>query len=368
MPESSFNSDTKTARPRIGVLGAGSYGLTLAQCWASQGKSVWIWGRRPEVLQQAMSDDTVRIPFSDSPLLLPRPNTLKALQTLTYECLAETDILVLAVTSQGTFEAATHLARLKLPPSVVLVNVSKGLVSTEAATDDTLLLQSEVLQNALPHNPLAILSGPCLAKELAQGLPTAVSVASHSAGLAEALMSQLSHDTCLRIYANADVMGVELGGALKNIYAIGSGYLHEMALGHNALSAYLTRSLAEMTRFAVACGADTQTLSGLSGLGDLMTTCHSPLSRNYQIGVRLAKGQPLVEVMTNLVGVAEGIETTHRVVSVAASLGVELPLACAIQRLLRSDDLGVMPPAEVIQSLMSRRLVSETLMREMPTR
>lgn len=334
---------------KIGVLGAGSWGLTLAWLWATpmDGETppdVWLWDRKVEKIDQIAQNREITFPV---PVSLP-PH-VRLVRDLGPE-LADTDVLALAVTAEGTRTVCAQLAEAGLPAHVAIVNTSKGIEL------ETLKRLSQVIQEELPRNPQAVLSGPTLAREILKGLPTAASIASDDLDLAEKLQSALSRDYRLRLYSNPDVTGVELGGALKNIFAISSGYMTTKQLGDNAKAALLTRGLAEMTRFSLRLGAQETTLYGLSGLGDLLATSNSPLSRNYQVGELLAQGKSLPQILEEIRVVAEGVQTAQAVHRLAEKLGLDMPIVAEINRALFEA------PSEtfLIRSLMSRKLKSES--------
>jgi glycerol-3-phosphate dehydrogenase (NAD(P)+) len=204
--------------------------------------------------------------------------------------------------------------------------------------------------SAVARNPVAALSGPSFAQEIAAGAPSAVVVATIEPSLSHALQRDFSSST-LRIYTNDDVTGVELGGALKNVIALAAGVVHGLGLGHNSAAALITRGIAEITRLAVACGGRRQTLAGLSGIGDLVLTCTGSLSRNRMVGVELGKGRQLPEILAGLNGkVAEGIRSTSAALGLAARYGVEMPIAEQMSAILHENK----SPKEAMRELMAR--------------
>jgi glycerol-3-phosphate dehydrogenase (NAD(P)+) len=208
------------------------------------------------------------------------------------------------------------------------------------------------------------LSGPTFALEVARGDPTAITIASQDAELARSVQDEFS-DPAFRVYTNTDVVGVELGGALKNIIAIAAGICHGLGLGHNSVAALITRGLAEMTRLVVACGGHTETMAGLAGLGDLVLTCTGGLSRNRSVGVDLGRGRKLVEIIAGMHGaVAEGIFTTTAAVGLARARGVEMPITEQMHAILNQGKA----PREAIHELMTRSGKSETATRDGQTR
>jgi glycerol-3-phosphate dehydrogenase (NAD(P)+) len=329
---------------KLAVLGAGSWGLTLAWLACDGRKDVWLWDRKPEKIQALRENRQVTFPVE-----VTLPQSLHLTDSLV-EAVAGADAVLLVVTTAGTREVARALRETtQLSPDVVLVNCSKGIEFP------SLKRISEVLVEELPDNPFAVLSGPTLAKEILSGLPTASSIACVDLEVAEYLQVHLSRENLFRLYSNTDVIGVELGGSLKNIFAIASGYMQAKQLGDNARAALITRGLAEMTRFSVSLGADVQTLYGLSGLGDLLATCNSPLSRNYQVGYRLGQGQTLDEILQDIKVVAEGVKTTHAVVQLSDKLQLDTPIVRQVEMALS----GVLSKEMIIKSLMSRKLKSE---------
>jgi glycerol-3-phosphate dehydrogenase (NAD(P)+) len=240
-----------------------------------------------------------------------------------------------------------------LKAGVPIVSATKGLEET------TLLRMSEVILQVAGANGfqlrVATLSGPSFAKEAARGDPTAITVASRDAQLAETVQREFS-DSGFRVYTNDDVVGVELGGALKNVIAIAAGVCHGLGLGHNSIAALVTRGLAEMTRLVVACGGRAETMAGLAGLGDLVLTCTGGLSRNRGVGVELGRGRRLADIVAGMHGsVAEGIFTTYAAMGLATARGVEMPITEQMYAVLHDAK----PPREAIRQLMTRSGKSE---------
>jgi glycerol-3-phosphate dehydrogenase (NAD(P)+) len=259
-----------------------------------------------------------------------------------------------AVLSVMPSHLARHLYQKMLPcldESMLFVSATKGL------ENGTLLRTSEVIQEVLATRmrpQVAVISGPTFAKEVARFEPTALVVASSSPGVAERIQAAFSGPT-FRLYSSLDTTGVEIGGAIKNVVAIGAGVLHGMGLGHNPMAALITRGLAEMTRLAVAMGGRAQTLAGLAGLGDLVLTCNGELSRNRTVGVELAHGRKLDEIVGSMKMVAEGVKTTNAAVDLAKRHSVEMPIAGQMFQML---NFGA-SPREAIQRLMERSLKGE---------
>jgi glycerol-3-phosphate dehydrogenase (NAD(P)+) len=233
--------------------------------------------------------------------------------------------------------------------SALLVSATKGI------ENGTLLRISEVIRELAPSRPVAVLSGPTFAKEVASGEPTALVVASTDAGAASEVQCAFSGSS-FRLYTNSDPIGVEIGGAVKNVVAIGAGVCHGLGLGSNASAALITRGLAEITRLSAAAGGQARTLAGLAGLGDLVLTCNGSLSRNRTVGLELAAGRSLAEIVGSMRMVAEGVETTRATVDLARRLGVEMPIAGQMHAML----YGGRSPREAIRQLMERSLKAES--------
>ncbi len=217
------------------------------------------------------------------------------------------------------------------------------------------MTMSEVIKQELPNVKPVILSGPTLAKEVLAGLPTAACVACEDEEKALYTQKCLNVSSKFRLYTNSDVIGVELGGSLKNVIAIASGFAGEMGLGDNARGALLTRGMAEIVRVSVALGANPATLYGLSGMGDLIATCSSPLSRNYTVGSMLGKGKKIDDILKELGSVAEGVKTSKAVCELAKKLNIETPVSSAIYEAVYTD----ITPSEVLEKLMNRKLKKE---------
>jgi glycerol-3-phosphate dehydrogenase (NAD(P)+) len=327
---------------RLTVLGAGSWGLTLAWLYARAGHQVTVWDRNPDKLARLQAQPSLTQPIRVClpPDLIYQPGLAEAVE--------DAEIVLLAVTTTGTSPVAMAMAPY-LHAQTAIINVSKGI------EQPSLTRLYARLTTLLPQSPVAVLSGPTLAQEMLNGLPTACVLASPSEALCERLQPLLSISKQFRIYSNTDVVGVELGGALKNIFAIASGYMATRGLGDNARAALITRGLHEMTQFAVSQGAEEATLYGLSGLGDLMATCSSPLSRNYQVGAGLAQGHTLQQVLDSLGTVAEGVGTTRAVNMLARQNGLDMPITGVIAQALD----GQLTQEDFINQLMSRRLRAE---------
>lgn len=321
---------------RIGVIGGGAWGTALAAV-AARGGSVTLWAREPEVAAAIRER-------AENPLFLPGvplPDGIAATADLA-DLSGQDAILVVAPAQHvGTVLAQAPVGR------AALVLCAKGI---EAGSRR---LMSEVAAAACPGAPVAVLSGPTFAAEVARGLPTAVTLACGDTGWRDALAARLAGPV-LRPYASADVIGAEIGGAVKNVLAIACGVVEGAGLGQNARAALIARGFAEMTRFGLARGARAETLAGLSGLGDLVLTCSSTSSRNFSLGVGLGQGRRAAELLADRRTVAEGAFTAPVLAEAAAEAGVDMPIVAAVGRLLAGADV-----AAVIEGLLSRPLRDE---------
>ncbi len=329
----------------VGVIGAGAWGTALAQLMADQGSDVTIWAYETEVVQDINTLHENRIYLPGMPL----SERLAATSSLE-EALTGRDLVLLVCPSHVMRTVMTKAAPY-LPTGVPIVSAAKGI------ENESLMTMSEVLQDVLPtelHPYLAFLSGPSFAKELAARLPTAVSVASADEQVAIEVQ-QMMVAPYFRVYTSADVVGIELGGALKNVVAIASGVADGMGLGYNTAAAIVTRGLAEVTRLAVKRGARPMTLAGLSGMGDLVLTCMGGLSRNRTVGQKLGQGMTLEQIMADMRQVAEGVKTARSVYLLAQREQVDMPICTTVYRLLYED----LPAAQGLSGLMTRSLKSE---------
>jgi glycerol-3-phosphate dehydrogenase (NAD(P)+) len=311
----------------VTVLGAGSWGTALAVHLGRVGHEVRLWARDRALVEEMNARRANAIYLPDIAL----PKSVSATHALP-DALRASELVVVAIPSHG-LRAVVHEATASVAPGAVLVSAAKGLET------GTLLRMSEVIaQEAGPGHPVVVLSGPSFALEVARQQPTAVLAASADAA-AMALVQAEFRGPSLRLYGSDDVVGVEIGGALKNTIAIAAGVVEGLGLGHNALAALITRGLAELTRLACAAGGRRETLAGLSGLGDLVLTCTGDLSRNRRVGVELARGRSLPEILSGMKMVAEGVRTTGAALALGARHGVELPIATQMGEVLdgRSD-------------------------------
>jgi glycerol-3-phosphate dehydrogenase (NAD(P)+) len=258
------------------------------------------------------------------------------------------DLLLITVSMRGVRDAIARLQAVALPPGLILATATKGL------DPDTQQTPAQLIQAAFPDHPVVVLCGPNLSKEIQQGLPAATVVASCDREAAATVQRYFASDR-FRVYLNTDPLGTELGGTLKNVMAIAAGVCDGLSLGTNAKAALLTRALPEMVRVGVALGAQPDTFFGLSGLGDLLATCSSPLSRNYQVGYGLGQGKTVTEILAHLEGTAEGVNTAAVLVALAERDAIAVPIATAVHHLLQAE----ITPLDAVQSLMARELKPE---------
>jgi glycerol-3-phosphate dehydrogenase (NAD(P)+) len=311
----------------VTVLGGGSWGTALAVHLARQRHAVRLWARDPALVAEMAS---MRSNANYLPDVILPPSV--AVTQKIDEALAGSELVVVAVPSHG-YRAVLRSAARHLAKSAVVVSATKGL-----EVDTHLRMSQVVAQEAGGGRPVVVLSGPSFAVEVAYDLPTAVLVASTDSAATDLVQTEF-RGAAFRLYASDDVIGVELGGAMKNVIAIAAGVVEGLGLGHNALAALITRGLAEITRLACAAGARRDTLSGLSGLGDLVLTCTANLSRNRHVGLELARGRAADEIIAEMKMVAEGVRTTAAAIALGAQYGVELPIAAQMAEVLagRSD-------------------------------
>ncbi|MFN3650183.1 MAG: NAD(P)H-dependent glycerol-3-phosphate dehydrogenase [Armatimonadota bacterium] len=324
----------------VAVLGGGSWGTALAWLLSGQGIPVRLWLRDAAHAEEVQASRVNRRYLPD--LRLPEP--LRATAELR-GALEGAETVVLAVPAQAVRELLGR-CREQLPPSGGIVLAAKGL---ERGTGRRLSLVSEEVLGAAKAGRVAVLSGPNLSGEIVRGIPSASVIATEDSALARGLQ-ELFSTSLFRVYTNRDVTGVELGGALKNPIAIASGICDGLGFGNNTKASLLTRGLAEMTRLGVAAGARAETFSGLSGLGDLIATAASPLSRNYRVGFALGQGESLRQAQDEVHQTAEGVPTTEAACRLASELGVEVPILSELYRVL-FEGRAV---AEAVEYLMSR--------------
>lgn len=325
----------------IGVVGGGAWGTALAHCLAARGLDVLIWAHEPETVVSINSDHL-------NPTFLPGQRLHPSLRaTAVLADLGTRDLILLVPPAQHLGRLAAELA-LVTEPAVPFVVCSKGI---EQSTNRLL---NEVLADAAPERAAAFLSGPSFASEVAKGLPAALTVACRDAGLGRRLAEAIGSQQ-LRLYWTDDIIGTQIGGAAKNVLAIAAGIVDGRKLGANAHAAMVTRGFAELRRFAEAHGARPETLSGLSGLGDLLLTCGSPQSRNMSLGRALGEGETMEVILGSRRSVTEGVTTAAALVAMADARGVEVPLSRAVLAIIE----GRMSVDDTIAALMQRPLKAE---------
>ncbi|MEM6840165.1 MAG: NAD(P)H-dependent glycerol-3-phosphate dehydrogenase [Cyanobacteria bacterium P01_C01_bin.120] len=298
------------------ILGSGAWGSALATLVEKNDHTVCLWSRRGDISLA----DAVR----------------------------DSHVILSAVSMKGVPAIAAQLKELNIPPETILVTATKGL------DPETTRTPSQILQDTFPQNPVVVLSGPNLSKEIERGLPAATVAASVHPEAAEAVQYLFSSDT-FRVYSSPDPLGAELGGTLKNVVAIAVGICEGLELGSNARSALMTRALPEMIRIGTHLGGQPDTFVGLSGLGDMLATCTSVLSRNYRVGYGLAQGKSLEQILEDIGSTAEGVNTTNVLIQIANREGIPAPISRQVYRLLN----GKITPQEAVEALMERDLKAE---------
>ncbi|MBN3880547.1 MULTISPECIES: NAD(P)H-dependent glycerol-3-phosphate dehydrogenase [unclassified Nostoc] len=306
-------SNTKLS---VAILGAGAWGASLANLAAANGHQVRVWSRQGS----------------------------QSLQVI----LKDVQIILSAISMIGVRDVASQVESFPLSPETIFVTATKGLDPQTTCTP------SQIWQTVFPNHPVVVLSGPNLSKEIQMELPAATVVASNIPTAAEVVQLVFSSHR-FRVYTNPDPLGVELGGTLKNVIAIAAGVCDGLQLGTNAKAALVTRGLTEMVRIGKNWGAKTETFYGLSGLGDLLATCNSPLSRNYQVGYQLAGGKSLTETLANLQGTAEGVNTCRVLMQRAKQQNIAVPITEQVYRLLQ----GEITPGQALDELMLRDIKPE---------
>ena len=332
----------------VAVIGAGAWGTGIAIVLGRKGTHrVRLWAHEKDVCE-SISQKRVNEQFLPGRRI---PNSVTASNDLA-ATLQGAQIVVSVMPSQHCRVLFERMRPL-IPSRSMIVSATKGL------EENSLQRMTEIIIQVLRREDgraVGALSGPSFAQEVARGDPTAITIASHDAALSQTVQQEFS-DSSFRVYTNNDVIGVELGGALKNIVAIAAGICDGLGFGHNSVAALITRGLAEMTRLVVACGGRAETMAGLAGLGDLVLTCTGGLSRNRSVGVELGRGRKLPEIIAGMHGmVAEGVFTTTAAVGLANARGVEMPITEQMDNILHKGK----SPREAIQELMSRTGKSET--------
>lgn len=325
---------------RIGVVGAGSWGTTLADLLAKKGHEVTLWAYEPELVTEMNASRT-------NGLYLPGSVLSPALRaTGSLEEAVAGKALVLFVPPSQVVRSLLKTVVPFLDTATIVVSASKGIEL------DTLATMSQVFEEVLPpvlYRRFAALSGPSFAREVARELPTAVAVAAADPEVARRVQETFA-TAYFRVYTNSDVPGVELGGAVKNVIALAAGISDGLGFGHNTRAALITRGLAEITRLGLALGARPETFSGLAGMGDLVLTCTGDLSRNRTVGVRLGQGEKLADILAEMRMVAEGVKTTESTRNLARRLGVEMPITEQTYRILYEGK----SPRQAVIELMTR--------------
>jgi glycerol-3-phosphate dehydrogenase (NAD(P)+) len=323
---------------RVAVIGAGSWGTTVAAV-AAQSSDVRLWARRPD-LAQAINTDGRNEDYLPG---LDLPSGLVATSELG-EALDGADAVVMGVPSHG-FRAVLEEAGPDIEPGTPLISLTKGL---EVGSN---MRMTEVIADVLPaHEPagIGVLTGPNLAREIMEGQPAATVISVPDEKIATVLQSVFMTPS-LRVYSNTDVVGCEMAGSLKNVMALAAGMAHGLEYGDNSMATLITRALAELSRLGKAMGGSPSTFAGLAGMGDLIATCVSPLSRNHRVGFALGEGKRLEEIIAEMNMVAEGVKTTPVVVALAAEYDVDMPIANQVSKVLDGQ-----PVSEMLTQLMGR--------------
>jgi len=325
----------------ITVVGAGSWGTTLASLLATKGFDITLWVNEKDVANEIASTRMNSIYLPGVTL----PDNIRITNSF-HEALKKTRYIVNAVPAQYT-RSVFEQALPHIEDEAIIVSVSKGIER------GTLMTVSSILREITRHS-VAVLSGPSFAKEVIQKLPTAVTLATEdkNTGL---LLQEIFNVNNFRVYTHDDLIGAELGGALKNVMAIAAGISDSLSLGNNARASLITRGLVEMTRLGVAMGGKERTFSGLSGIGDLVLTCTSPLSRNYTVGLKLGGGLRLKDILNQMKSVAEGVPTAESAHQLSKKYGIEMPIVEQIYKVLYEDK----EVAGAVKDLMERALKSE---------
>jgi len=329
---------------RIAVIGAGSWGTTVAALAAERSDTV-LWALEPEVVEAVEQRH-------ENPAFLPDVALPAALRATgdAEQAVADRDVIVFAVPAQHLRSVVSRIAP-AVPAGAAVVSLAKGIER------ETLRRPTQVVTDELAHVPtgrIGVLSGPNLAREVSDGQPSATVVAMGDPSAA-ALVQEALLSARFRVYTSTDVVGCEIGGAVKNVIAIAAGAADGLGFGWNARAALISRGLAELTRLGVALGGDPLTFLGLAGNGDLIATCSSPQSRNRRFGVELGRGRSTDEILADTTSVAEGVASAPAVLALAASVGVDMPIATQVAALLRGD----ISPADVVATLMHREPTTE---------
>ncbi|MFZ5564035.1 MAG: NAD(P)H-dependent glycerol-3-phosphate dehydrogenase [Thermodesulfobacteriota bacterium] len=338
-------NDNRAAAVKISVVGAGSWGTAIAHLLASKGLSPMLWAYEPDLCDQIEKgrENTLYLPGIQLAEGIRVSNDLEAVA-------ADRDIVVMVVPSHLTRDVASRISD-SLDPRTIVVTASKGIENVTHLTMSGVL--AEVLKKTAPDR-IAVLSGPSFAREVAASLPTVVAVAAKNQEVALHLQ-QVFAAPLFRVYTNDDPVGVEIGGAVKNVIALAAGACDGMGLGLSARAAMITRGLAEMRRLGMALGANPHTFSGLTGMGDLILTCTGSLSRNYTVGKKLGEGMTLGDILASMRMVAEGVKTAKSVFNLSNKCDVEMPICHEVYRVLYEG----LTPGEALLRLMKRTLKPE---------
>lgn len=328
---------------KLAVLGLGCWGLVLTKLLTSQFDEVWGWSRKQDLSEDLLLHKRSKVPFCVE--LDEKVNITHDLKS----AIDGADIILLVVSTSAIRVVCEQLKEAGIKDEQILVNTSKGLELP------SLKRMSEVIKEVLPNQKFAVLSGPTLAREVLEGQPTAASVASDDFMVAKFIQQSMNVDGRFRLYTNDDVIGVEFGGSLKNVIAIAAGFISELNMGDNAKGAILTRGMAEIVRVGTALGAKPSTFWGLSGMGDLIATCSSPLSRNHTVGRMLAKGKKIDDILAELGSVAEGVKTSKAICELSEKLNIDTPISHAIYEAVYSKENS----KEIFMNLMFRQLKAE---------
>lgn len=328
---------------KLTVLGPGCWGLTIAKLLNNNFEDICIWGRSSDITPMLKEEKRI-----EKPLKIELDKKVFITDDLNF-ALKDAEIILLVVATSGIRPVCEQIKKIGLKDNQILVNLSKGLELP------SLKRMSEVILEILPNINFAVLSGPTLAREILEGKPTLASVASNDIEVSKKVQELLNVPSLFRLYANSDMIGVELGGSLKNVIAIASGFASSIGLGDNLRGSLLTRGMAEMVRVGTALGANAQTLYGLSGMGDLIATASSPYSRNYTVGSMIAKGKKIDDILNELGSVAEGVKTSKALVELGKKLNIDLPVSNAIYEAVYTD----ITPKEILDKLMNRKLKTE---------
>lgn len=322
---------------RAAILGTGSFGTAIAKLLSPKLEEILIVGRDFDVVH-SINHHHVNSKYLSSIAL---PHHLKASTSM--DALKDYPLVIFAVPTSATLSCAVALSNLGIPKETILLSSAKGIEK------DTMRRMSRILSDSFPVNPIAVISGPNHAEELACGQPACAVIGSSNEEISQQLQ-QLFSLPHFRAYTSLDVAGIELGGAIKNVYAIAAGIAHGLKLGDNAVAALVTRALAEMTRLGVALGGQVETFAGLSGVGDLLVTCFSEHSRNHRVGFALGNGKSLQEATESLGMVAEGVPNTLSIYEASERIGARTPIIDSVYSILYQNK----PAAIAMRDLLSR--------------